>query len=78
MELAPDGIADATLQGAQRLLLRLPLGDLALVVGLARGVVADLGDGGQVEGMVQFALPRGLSRWRLWGPLEASMGAVPL
>ena len=23
-------------------------------------------------------LPRGLSRWRLRGPLEASMGAVPL
>jgi hypothetical protein len=44
LELAPDGVADPTLEGAQRLLVRLPLGDLALVVGPARRVVADLGD----------------------------------
>jgi hypothetical protein len=54
LELVPDGVADPTLQCAQRLLLRLPLGDLALVVGAARGVVADLGDGGQVKGMVEL------------------------
>src|SRR5918996_2946732 len=52
LELAPDGVADATLQGAQRLFLRLPFGDLALVVDPARCVVADLGDGGQVKGVV--------------------------
>jgi hypothetical protein len=44
LELAPDGVADPTLEGAQRLLVRLPLGVLALVVGPARRVVADLGD----------------------------------
>jgi hypothetical protein len=55
LALAPDGVADATLQGAQRLLLRLPLGDLALVVDPARGVVADLGDGGQVKRVVQVS-----------------------
>jgi hypothetical protein len=57
LELAPEGVADATLQGAQRLLLRLPLGDLALVVvGPARRGVADLGDCGQVEGVVVLAV----------------------
>jgi hypothetical protein len=56
LELAPDGVADAALQGAQRLLVRLPLGDLALVVGPAGRVVADLGDGGQVEGMVELVV----------------------
>jgi hypothetical protein len=56
LELAPDGVADATLQSAQRLLLGLSLGDLALVVDAARGVVADLGDRGQVEGVVELAV----------------------
>jgi hypothetical protein len=56
LELAPDGIADAALESAQRFLLRLPLGDLALVVGPAGGVVADLGDGGQVKRVVELAV----------------------
>jgi hypothetical protein len=56
LELAPHGVADATLQSAQRLLLGLPLGDLALVVGATWRVVADLGDRGQVEGVVQLAV----------------------
>jgi hypothetical protein len=56
LELAPDGVADPTLQSAQRLLLRLPLGDLALVVGATLRVMADPGDRGQVEGVVQLAV----------------------
>ena len=43
LELVPDGVAEATLQSSQCLLLRLPLGDLALVVDPAGCVVADLG-----------------------------------
>jgi hypothetical protein len=54
--LARDGVADAALEGAQRLFLRLSFGDLALVVGPAGGVVADLGDGGQVKGVVELAV----------------------
>ena len=56
LELAPDGVADPTLESAQHLLFRLPLGDLALVVGAAGCVVADLGDRGQVERVVQLAV----------------------
>jgi hypothetical protein len=56
LELAPDRVADPTLQSSQRLLLGLPFGDLALVVGATRRVVADLSDRGQVKGMVQLAV----------------------
>jgi hypothetical protein len=78
LELAPDGVADATLQSAQRLLLRLPLGDLALVVGATRCVVADLGDRGQVEGVVQLAVTSRVEPMAFAGTAGRFDGAVPL
>ena len=66
--MAPDGVADLTLEGAQRLFLGLPLGELALVVGAARCVVVDLGHCGQVEGMVQFAVASGVESVTGAGP----------
>jgi hypothetical protein len=44
LELAPDGVADAPLQGAEGFFLGFALGQLAFVVDAAGGVVADLGD----------------------------------
>ena len=41
---------------------QLPLGDLALEVQAARCVVADLGDRGDAQRVVQLMVPRGLSR----------------
>ena len=55
-EALVDGVADASLEGAQRFFAGLPLGLLAEVVGAARGVVADLGDGGHVHGVVQLSV----------------------
>jgi hypothetical protein len=78
LELASDGVADPTLQSAQRLLLRLRLGDLALVVGATRRVVADLGDRGQVKGMVQFAVAAPIEPVTRAGPAGGLDGAVPL
>ena len=57
---AVHGVGDATLQRAQRFLLRLALVDLALVVGAARGVVTDLGDGDDVQRVVQLAVAAGV------------------
>jgi hypothetical protein len=44
LELAPDGVADAPLEGSQCFSLRLPFGELGFVVDAAGRVVADLGD----------------------------------
>ena len=73
-----DGVADAALEGAQRFFAGLPFGLLAEVVGAPGRVVADLGDGGHVDGVVQLSVPAGFSRCRLFGPDDASIGAVPL
>jgi hypothetical protein len=53
-ELAVDRVADVALERADRVLLGLALGQLALEVCAALGVaLADLADGGQVQGVVQ-------------------------
>jgi hypothetical protein len=53
-----EGVADLAFKGAQRLFGRLALGDLFVVVGAAVAVlVADLGDRGHVDGVVQAAVP---------------------
>jgi hypothetical protein len=51
-----DGVRQAALQAAQRLLGRLAFGQLALVVGLPSGRVADLHDCHQVQGVVELAV----------------------
>jgi hypothetical protein len=55
--LTPDGVADASFQRAQRFLLRFALSEFAVVVGAARRVVRDLGDGDEMHRVVQFAVP---------------------
>lgn len=60
-QLAVDGVADVALQRTDRFLLRLSLGDLALEVGASvRPRLADLADGGHVDGVVE--LPVAASR----------------
>jgi hypothetical protein len=52
-----EGVADPPFEAAQRLLVGLPLGELALVVGAAVAVlVPDLGDRGHMDGMVEAAV----------------------
>jgi hypothetical protein len=58
----------------QSTMLRLPLGDLALVVDPARRVVADLGDGGRVKGMTAVAA-RGVEPMAAAGPAGGFDGA---
>jgi hypothetical protein len=77
LELAPDGVADASLQCSQRFLLALAFGQLAVVVDAAGGGVGDLGDGG-CRAWFRVRFPRGFNRCLFLGPLDASMGAVPL
>ena len=55
--MAVEGVADAPLEGSQRLLGRLAFGDLAVEEGAALAVaVADLGDGGDVDGVVELTV----------------------
>jgi hypothetical protein len=54
LEAGVDGVADLPLQAAQGLFGSLAFGQLPLVVGAALAVpVADLGDRGHVDGVVE-------------------------
>jgi hypothetical protein len=55
-ELAVDGVADASLQRAQRFFVAVALGAFAEVVVTSGGVVADLGDSGEMDRMVELAV----------------------
>ncbi len=52
-ETPVDGVRDASFQGAEGFLVRFTFGEFLVVVDPPRGVEADLGDGGHVDGMVQ-------------------------
>ncbi len=77
-ELSVDGVADASFEGPHRFFAAVALGLLASVVGASRGVVADLGDGDHVDGVVELAVAAWVEPVPITGPLEASMGAVAL
>src|SRR3954447_11643575 len=51
-----DGVADVSLEGAHRFFAGLAFVLFAEGVDASRGVVADLGDGGHVDRMVQLAV----------------------
>src|SRR6266480_3584139 len=54
LEAGEDGVAEAALERAECFFGGLALGELAVVVGAAVAVaVADLGDGGHVDGVVE-------------------------
>lgn len=56
-QLAVDGVGDLALQAPDRFTLRLSLGDPAQVVAPAVRVgLADLADGGHVDGVVEHAV----------------------
>ncbi len=55
-ELVVDGVADASLQRAHRFFVAVALGAFAEVVVTSGGVVADLGDGGEMDRMVELAV----------------------
>jgi hypothetical protein len=55
-ELAVDGVADASFQGAEGFFAGLAFGLFAFVVGAAGGVVADLSDRREVQGVVELAV----------------------
>jgi len=60
-QLPIDSVADAPLERADRFFAAVAFGDLAVVVGAAEAVtMADLGDGGHVDGVVEstVAAPR--------------------
>ena len=48
------------------------------VVGPAGGVLADFGDGDDVQAAVQRAIAGAESRWRTASPEDTSIGAVPV
>ena len=56
-EALVDGVADVSLECAHRFFAGLALGLLAEVVDASGCVVADLGDGGHVDRVVQLAVP---------------------
>jgi len=54
LEPGVDGVAELAFEGAERFFAGLALGDLAVEVGAALAVgVADLGDRGHVDGVVE-------------------------
>src|SRR3954449_10768975 len=57
LELTPDRVADAPLQGAQGFFLGLALGDFAEVVDASGGVVTNLGHRNEMHRVVEFAVP---------------------
>ena len=59
-ELAVDGVADAALERATRFFAGLALGELLLEEDAARGVVRDLRDRCDVQGVVEVAVPTGV------------------
>ena len=77
-ELAVDGVADAALEGAEGFFAGLAFGELAPEVDASVGVVGDLGDRGDVEGVVELAVPAGVEPVAVLRALDASMGAVAL
>ena len=79
-EAGVDGVADPPLERPDRCFAGVALGDLAVVVGAAGTVaMADLGDGGYVDGVIESRLPHRDSRSTLRrAPEETSIGAVPL
>jgi hypothetical protein len=52
-----DGVRDAAFECSEGFFVGFAFVDLAVVVDLARCLVADLGDGGRVDGVVQGAVP---------------------
>jgi hypothetical protein len=58
LEAGEDGVADPPLEGPERFSVGLALGELAVVVGPAAAVaVADLGNRGHVDGVVEAPVP---------------------
>ena len=58
VELPLDGVADASFQTAESFSGALAFGEFASVVVAAGCVVADLDDGGYVDGVVELPVPR--------------------
>ena len=79
-ETGVEGVADPPFERPDRFLAGMAFGDLAVVVGAAVGVtVADLGDGGHVDGVVETAVAAPRESEHLASPEEdTSIGAVPL
>jgi hypothetical protein len=77
-EAAVDRVADPALEAAQRGLRLLPRGDLALVLVPARAGVAQLGDRGHVDGVVEDPVPPRFTHGGAWPALPQVVGAVPL
>ena len=78
-EVAPDDVAEPTLERADRFAWGLAFGELAVVVAAAGAVaVADLGDRRAVQRVVQSAVAAPDSRWVIRPPEENSIGAVPV
>ena len=76
---AVDGVGQAPLETSQRFPVAFAGGSFAVVVGAAGGVMADLGDGHDVQAIVELAVPgAGESRWRTTSPEDTSIGAVPM
>jgi len=77
-KLPVDDVADAPLEGAERFLLRLGLGQLALVVDAAGVIVGDLGEGCGVDGVVDLPVASGVEPVAGLGTRGRFGGAVPL
>ena len=77
-ELTEDRVADLPLECASGFLRRLPLLDLAEVVGAAGVLAADLGDRGHVQGVVELAVASRVQPVSHDFPEDASIGAVAL
>ena len=74
-----DGVADLPFQGAEGFPVGLALGQFLVVVGTALAVrLADLGDGGHMDGVAVPPVPAPGQPVDLPLPEETSIGAVPL
>jgi hypothetical protein len=78
LELSPGGVADVAHQAAQGFFGALAGCELCSVVVAAGCVVADLGDRGDLERMVEVTVPGPVESVRWWSPDDAATGAVPV
>jgi hypothetical protein len=77
-EALVDGVRDSPFQCPERFLFGFAFFEFAVVVAASRGVEADLGDGGHVDGMVESTVAAQREPVPGLPAEDTSMGAVPL
>ena len=77
-QLSVHEVGQAAFQAAHGCVVIFAFGSFPQVIGPAGGIVADLGEGHDVQAEIEWRSPARESRWRTTWPEDTSMGAVPV